>query len=65
MKVIGRVPSPLTWHVFQIIIDVLSLVVSACVLNQSHGHWLLSDALNVTIFMRLKFKEECRISFNL
>jgi hypothetical protein len=43
----------------------LFLVVSACVLNESHGHWLLSNALNVTIIMSLKIKEEFGISFNL
>ncbi len=30
----------------------------ACILNQSRGHWLLSDALNFTISMNLKFKDE-------
>jgi len=31
---------PLTWDVFQIIVDILSIVVSVChVLNQFHGHW--------------------------
>jgi hypothetical protein len=62
VKVIGRVPPPLTWHISQIIVDVLSC---ACVLNQSHGHWLLSNALNVIITMSLKFKEQYRISLNL
>ncbi len=65
VKVTGHVPPPLTWHIFQIIIDVFSSIVSACVLNQSHGHWLHSDALNVTIIMSLKLKEKSRISFNL
>jgi hypothetical protein len=63
--VIGHVPPPLTWHIFQIIVDVLSLVVSVYVLNQFRGHWLLFDALNATITMNLKVKEESRISFNL
>jgi hypothetical protein len=49
VKIVGRVPPPLTWHICQIIIDVLSLVVSACVLNQFHVHWLLYDVLNATI----------------
>jgi hypothetical protein len=31
---------------------------SICILNQCRGHWLLSDALNATIFMSLKFKNE-------
>jgi len=65
MRVIGHVPPPLTWHISQIMVDVLSSIESACVLNQSHGHWLLSDALNVTITMSLKLKEEFGISLNL
>jgi hypothetical protein len=48
---------PLTWHIFQIIVDVLFLVVSAYVLNQFHGHYLFFNALNMsTIIMNLKFK---------
>jgi len=35
------------------------------VLNKSHGHWLLFDALNATISMSLKFKQETRISSRL
>ncbi len=54
MKVTSCVPPLLTWHISQKIIDVLSSVVSACVLNQSRGHWLLSNALNVTITMSSK-----------
>jgi hypothetical protein len=65
MKVTSPVPPPLTWHIFQIIIDVLFSIVSAYVLNQSHGHWLLFDASNVTIIMSLKLKEEFGISLNL
>jgi len=33
-------------------------IVSTCILNQSTGHWLLSDALNFAISMNLKFKDE-------
>ncbi len=65
MRVTNHVPPLLTWHISQIVIDVLSLVISACVLNQSHGHWLLSNALNVKITMSLKLKEESGISLNL
>ncbi len=54
----ARVPPPLTWHICCIIVDSLGLVVYACILNQSRGHWLLSDALNSTISMSLKFKDE-------
>jgi hypothetical protein len=35
------------------------------VLNQFHGHWLLFDALNVTITMSMKLKEKYGISLNL
>ncbi len=54
----ARVPLPLTWHICRIIVDSLGLIVSACILNQSRGHWLLSDALNFAISMSLKFKDE-------
>ncbi len=52
MRITDCVPPPLTWHIFQIIVDVLSSIVSVCVLNQSCGHWLLFDALNVTITLK-------------
>ncbi len=31
---------------------------SACILNQCTGHWLLDNALNFAISMSLKFKDE-------
>ncbi len=34
---------------------------SAYVLNQSRGHWLLNDTLNSTISMSLKFKDKIEI----
>jgi hypothetical protein len=40
-------------------------IVTACVLNQSRGHWLLSYALNVTITMSLKLIEEFGTLLNL
>ncbi len=61
VKVTGWVPPPLTWQNFQIIVDCLSLFVSAYVFNQSRGHWLLNDALDSTISMSLKLKEENKI----
>ncbi len=60
MKVVGQVPPPFTWHICWIIVDFLSLIVSTCVLNQLHGHLLLSDALNYAISMILKL----RVGFN-
>jgi hypothetical protein len=54
----NEVPPSFTWHVFQTIIDILSLVVIVqCVLNKFKGHWLLSDALNFIITMSYKVKE--------
>jgi len=41
VRVIARMPPPLTWYISQIIVDVFSPIVSTCVFNQSKGHWLL------------------------
>jgi hypothetical protein len=57
MKMTTRVPPPLTWHICEIVVDCFSLVVTACVLNQSRGHWLLSDAFHSAISMSLKLRE--------
>jgi hypothetical protein len=43
------------------IVDYLRLIVIACVLNQSSGHWLLYDALNSFITWSLKMNEKIRI----
>jgi hypothetical protein len=51
-------PPLLTWQIYQIIVDYLSPIVIACVLNQSSGHWLLIDALNYVISLSLKLKED-------
>jgi hypothetical protein len=64
MKMTIRVPPPLTWHICKIVVDCLSLVVITYVLNQSRGHWLLSDAFHSAISMSLKliiFKKNCTI----
>jgi hypothetical protein len=58
MRMTTIVPSFLTWHICQIIVDCLSLVVSVYVLNQYSGHWLLSDALHCAISMNLKLREK-------
>ncbi len=54
----ARIPPLLTWHICHIIVDSLGHVVCAYILNQSRGRWLLSDALNFSISMNLKFKGE-------
>jgi hypothetical protein len=38
IKISGRVPPLLTWHILKIILDSLFLVVTTCVLNQSSSH---------------------------
>ncbi len=48
----------LTWHICQIAVNCFSLVITACVLNQSRGHWLLNDAFHSAISMSLKLKKE-------
>jgi hypothetical protein len=65
MRITNHVLPPLMWHISQIIVDVLSSIVSAYVLNQSHRHWLLFDAWNATITSSFKFKEEFGSSSNL
>jgi hypothetical protein len=37
---------PFTWHIFQIIVDYLSLIVNAYALTQFWGHLLLYDMLH-------------------
>ncbi len=44
IRAFGRVPPIITWHINQTMVDCLSTIVIACVLNQSKDHWLLSDA---------------------
>jgi hypothetical protein len=45
VKISERVPPFFTWHISKTIVDSLSPVVIACVLNQSNNHWLFYDAL--------------------
>jgi hypothetical protein len=61
MRVINQMPPPLTWHIYQIIVDCFFPIVSTYVVNQPCGHWLLSDALHIAISMSLKLKEENQI----
>jgi len=49
IRVIGQMLPPLTWQIFQIVVDYFSLLVSTCVLNHSHAHWLLNDVLHFAI----------------
>jgi hypothetical protein len=45
-----------------IIVDVVSLIMFACIFNQSKCHWLLNYALNYAIFIYWKLKDESIIS---
>jgi hypothetical protein len=45
------------------LVDVLSQVVSVCVMYQYRGHWLLIDALFVAITMSCKLKEKQKKPF--
>jgi len=56
MEMTPKVPPLLTWHISQIIVNYI-LTIITCVLNQSHGHWLLSDVLQYAIVMNLKLKK--------
>jgi hypothetical protein len=56
-------PPPFTWHISKIIVDSLSPVVIAYVLNQSRSHSLFFDALQFAITMCLKFKEKITNQF--
>ena len=50
----ARVPPKVTWAVTHVLTKILKHVVKQCILNQTRGYWLLSDALFValTIYMR-------------
>ncbi len=56
MRITSHLFSPIIWNVFEIIVDIFFMVVSAYVFNQSHGHCLFFDALHVAITMALKLK---------
>jgi ABC-type sulfate transport system permease subunit len=45
----------------KIIVDCLCHIVTTYALNQSHNHWLLSDALHFAIPASLKFREKFEI----
>ncbi len=54
-------PSCLTWQISQTIVNFFFKVDYTCVLNQSCGHWLFSNALHFTISMNLKLMEENQV----
>jgi hypothetical protein len=62
VRIYNKVPLPPTWHILKFLVDVFSLTVSACVMNQCRGHWLLIGALFTTITMSCKLKEELEMN---
>jgi len=48
-----RVPKAQVWVVAKVVTSCLNLVVSACVMNQSKGHWLLLNALTIAIALTM------------
>jgi hypothetical protein len=47
-------PKAQVWVLIKAIISFLNHVVLACVMNQSRGHWLLFDALIITLPMNME-----------
>jgi hypothetical protein len=45
-----------TWSIVQAITNTLMLVVKLCVLNQSQGHWLLSNPFGSTFSLCIVIK---------
>ncbi len=46
MVVQNIIPTPHIWTIVKILVSTLAPFVLNCVLNQHHGYWLLSNALN-------------------
>jgi hypothetical protein len=44
-----RMSNAQVWVIVKAITSCLKSIISACVMNQSRSHWLLSDALTMTI----------------
>jgi hypothetical protein len=53
-----QVPKDQVWAIIEGIISCMNLVVNACVMNQSRGHWLLLDALITTVNISLNMEVE-------
>lgn len=53
MTLQSHVPSPRIWDVCEVVVKVLSPIVNGYVLDQSQGHWLLLDALQFIILIKI------------
>jgi hypothetical protein len=45
------VPRAHTWAICEVVVETLLLIVKQCVLNQTRGYWLLSNALNAAFLI--------------
>ena len=54
----ARVPSGLTWAVAKAVTETLRPVMQQCILNQSRGYWLLSDALYAAFHISIHLQNE-------
>ncbi len=55
----GHVPRPQDGAITQVVVDTLGLVVQQCVLNQSQGYLLPSNAFIVAIFLVCQMRLDC------
>jgi hypothetical protein len=46
------------WDIAKAITSCLNPMATSCVMNQSHVHWLLSNALIITITLIVKFQAQ-------
>ena len=56
LKLQARVPSGMTWAIARTVTQTLNPVVQQCVLNQTRGYWLLSDALAAAFRMSIQLQ---------
>ena len=54
LKLQARAPSGMTWATARTVTQTLNPVVQQCVLNQTRGYWLLSDALAAAFRMTIE-----------
>jgi hypothetical protein len=52
------VPKARVWAIVEAITFTLNLIVFACVMNQSRGHWLLSNALTICITFTMEMEAQ-------
>ncbi len=52
------IPSTQTWAIVKAICDVLSPIVTTCVVNRHQGYWLLIDVLSFAIKLYVKLTKD-------